>query len=33
MEARQRVEFIGGNCVVATIDQMGSAYYEAGGTP
>jgi hypothetical protein len=33
MEAHRRVEFIGGSRAVGTIDQIDSAYYEAGEDP
>ena len=33
MEARRHVEFTGGSRAVATIDQIDSAYHEAGGDP
>jgi hypothetical protein len=32
MEARLRVEFTRASCIVATIDQMDSAYEKTGGT-
>jgi hypothetical protein len=33
MDARRHVEFTGGSCAVATIDQIDSAYNEASEDP
>jgi hypothetical protein len=33
MEARRHMKFTGGRRVVATVNQMDSAYYKAGGGP